>query len=754
MAMRNIRWTVAVLGITLSLLMAGCQTPTFRDDQTLARADLVFGPYVSAVSPDGASVHWISPPGVDGSCRLLGDSRDPAVKIETSVIAGRQEMRHTAVITGLKADQRHWYAVEAGRERAEGSFRTPPAVGAREPFSFIITGDTQSFPLRIRFGAEAIAKEAPAFIVHTGDLCNNTPDWALLRAEFFEPWRDLLRKAAIWPARGNHENGPEPFASLFALSPTQPWYSFDYGNLHVVILDQWALKSNEAMEPERMTAMAEWLDRDLAAAREKADWIIIAGHQQMFNVAGHGSTWGHEQILPLLYKRGVDLVVSGHSHLYERFVPIGPPGAKPIQFLVAGGGGGHNYPSVPSPILVKSHPAPHYCLYRIEGERLDLTVKGPDGAILDYVVMTKADGQVSPNVRAAAITPEDALRLLKIYKGIGVNVTEAPVAGRALACSLSPRRFPPGSKVTISTDPGSPWAVEEAAFQAPEGEAPADSALSEEETEAPEPWLLKATPPANVLLGGQSFSPHLSVAIRLEYKGRTWVCPSVPIDLHETSIRRLAPAPQVVDVPSAAKAIAVDGDLDEWEGTPFLHLPSTGSPSRSLRLAWTEGALFGAVVVEQGEIHSDDEVPWIADSLEVNLEADALRRTRLLPRGPTVKFFLWPQPGSDGGKASFKRSTGRLPGGSVQAAWRKTPTGYTMEFRISARALTVVPEGAGAPNANESPPELPLAAGRMIGLDLVLRHDGLVVEQFANPSGVRSTWGSPIYWGQIRLSAE
>ena len=643
-------------------------------------------------------------------------------------------------------------------------------AGGAEAFHFVVTGDTQSHPLRIRAIAEAIARDVPAFVVHTGDLCNNSNHPDLLEEQFFGPWRDLLRKTAVWPARGNHEYGIQPFADLFRLSPQRLWYSFDYANLHVVILDQWSVKGSDTMEPERMAAMAEWLDGDLAAVQGKADWIIVAGHQPMFNVAGHGSTWGHERILPLLYKHGVDLVLAGHSHLYERFVPIGPRGAKPIHFIVAGGGGGTNYASVPSPILLRSHAAAHYSLYRIEGDRLDLTVKGSGGTIIDTMTLTKTGGALAPAVLAAAIEPEDAMRLLKPYKGLAVNVTERPVAGRTMTCTLSPRRFPPGSRVTFSTDPSSSWSVEETTFEAPPQEtldAAAVSAASPPEDDAPAPWLLRVTPPDGVLLAGHGFSPDLSASIRLDYRGRTWFCPSVPVGLHELSVRRLAPQPTVVDVPAASEALvaqlaglsrggdqAVNIRLDAWEGVPFLHLPSTGAASRTMKLAWARDALYGIVAVEQGAIHVDDELPWNADSLEINLEPDAERRTRLLSRGPTVKLFLWPQPGGDGGPASFKRSTGRLAGGSVKAHWRKTPGGYVMEFRISARALTVADDGAGTPETGARPDAQPLAAGRTLGLDLVLRHDGETVEQFADPRGLRSTWGSPIYWGQIRLSSQ
>ena len=749
--MRKLSWAAISLILTMSLLASGCLSPAAATSEPKAvGTDLVYGPYVSAVSDTGASVHWISPSGAKGECRFLGESAGATMNVVTATIPGRTEVRHTARVTGLKPDARHRYVVTAGGDQAEGSFRTPPPVGSRKPFSFVITGDTQSFPLRIETGFDAVHKEAPAFVVHTGDLCDNGKDWSLWGIQFFVPGRDVLRQAPIWPARGNHERGVEPLASLFDLQAERLWHSFDYDNLHVVILDQWDLGNDKPMESERMEAMAAWLDQDLAAAKGRVDWILVAGHQQMFNVAGHGSTWGHEMILPLLYKHGVDLVVSGHSHLYERFIPIGPSGAKPIQFLVAGGGGAHNYPSMPSPILVKSFAAPHYCLYRVSGNRLDVTVKGPDGSLVDHIAMTKTGGQVPPAVAAEAIPPEDAKRLLKLYKGLSIGVPELPPsAGRPLACFISPRRFPAGSKVRIASDPGCPWTIVETKFWAPEP-------LAEGAEDTVPPVLLEVIPPAGVLLDeGQLFSPRLTATVELEYHGRRYVTPGVPLSIDAGGLARLSQATEAVAVPAAATAIAVDGDLAEWKDVPPLWLPSIQGPSRSLKLAWREDGLFGAVVAEQAEIHTSGKLPWNADSLEVNVEGDAFGRTWVGSLGVPMRIFFWPSMAEEdgsptGGKAGIRRVFGKWTRGAWTGAWRKTPTGYAMEFRISAKALTAIARGRPA---EEDTPEKPLEAGRVIGLDLLLRRDGQVVEQFIDARPFRATASSPPYWGRIKLSA-
>jgi hypothetical protein len=681
-----------------------------------------FGPYVCLVSADSARVHWISPPGVDGSCRLLDDSAGANVKLlPPAAIPIADAVRRTAVLTGLKADQRHRYIVTAGREQVSGSFRTAPAGHPRKPFTFAIVGDVQTYPLRIRSVTEAIARQAPAFLLHAGDFCDDGQDWALWQAEFFGPQQKLLRSTALWPTRGNHEHGAEPFATIFALPPARLWYSFDYDNLHVAVLDQWNVASDRPMEPERLAEMARWLDQDLAAARSHADWLIVVGHDPMFNVAGHGSHWGHEVILPILYRRGVDLVLAGHSHLYERFVPIGPSGAKPIVFLVTGGGGSRGYPAMDCPVLAKTCQAPqHYCLCRIVGDRLELTVKTPDDLVIDEVLLTRTNGRPPQSFLDAAVSPDQAMQLLKVFKNQTVDFATRPQSGRPLPATLRPGWFPLGSRVTLAHDPDSPWALEEVTFEY-----------------TGEPVTFTVTPPEGILFGHDlDLSPPLTATISIQYQGRTYSASAVSLALTAESLRRLAPRPEPVAVPAAPAALAVDAGPAAWQDVQFLRLPSTQGLSRNLKLAWNEKGLFGAVVAEQAGIYPDADLPRNGDGLEIDLEADLARRPPTPFRAEPVTLFLAPRTDGAAGPASVQQTPGRELKEPPRTAWTRTPTGYAMFFLIPAQDLSPVP----------------LAAGQTFTLDLVLRHDGLVVEQLADTSAFRAVGNSPIYWGRIVLS--
>ena len=154
--------------------------------------------------------------------------------------------------------------------------------------------------------------------------------------------------------------------------------------------------------------MLKWLKQDLA--ENDAEWTFVFYHVPTFNIGGHGSSWGQEDVLPILEEHEVDFVITGHSHLYERFVPIGPPGKKPIIHVVTGGGGAPLYAPMSSPILAAGVGAAehHFCVFDVASGRCEMTVKRPDGSILDRLLLVKENGVYQEDIMAAALATREA----------------------------------------------------------------------------------------------------------------------------------------------------------------------------------------------------------------------------------------------------------------------------------------------------------------------------------------------------------
>jgi len=120
------------------------------------------------------------------------------------------------------------------------------------------------------------------------------------------------------------------------------WYSFDFGNVHIV-----QLSSEHDFTPG--SVQLEWLDQDLAAVnRSRTPWVIVTAHRPAYcsqdypedrAVADHLA----KAVDPVLAKHQVDLFLSGHYHSYERTCPVSqgvchPDGSAPVHIMVGAAG--------------------------------------------------------------------------------------------------------------------------------------------------------------------------------------------------------------------------------------------------------------------------------------------------------------------------------------------------------------------------------------------------------------------------------
>ena len=172
--------------------------------------------------------------------------------------------------------------------------------------------------------------------LHVGDMAYGRGKDAEFQKKFFEIYQPTLQNTVCWPAMGNHEGatsngktGTGPFYDAYITprqgeaggvpSGNESYYSFDYGRTHFVVLNSHDLDRRPA------AAMAQWLREDLAKiSPKKTDWLIAFWHHPPYTKGSHDSDIEHqliemrEHIMPILESNGVDLVLTGHSHIYER----------------------------------------------------------------------------------------------------------------------------------------------------------------------------------------------------------------------------------------------------------------------------------------------------------------------------------------------------------------------------------------------------------------------------------------------------
>ncbi len=152
-------------------------------------------------------------------------------------------------------------------------------------------------------------------------------------------------RARTRPAPGNHDwetTGLAGYFGYFGDAAKGPggssWYSYDLGSWHVVVLDSMCAKVG-GCDPG--SPQGAWLAADLAANQAACTLAIF--HIPRFTSGEHGDTPAMDAFWRPLYAAGVDVVVNGHDHDYERFAPQDPDGRidgnRGIRQFVVGTGG-------------------------------------------------------------------------------------------------------------------------------------------------------------------------------------------------------------------------------------------------------------------------------------------------------------------------------------------------------------------------------------------------------------------------------
>jgi hypothetical protein len=303
------------------------------DAQTVTR-----GPYLQMATETSMMIRWRSSTTVIGRVCYGSDFSNLAFHADENVPGTEHEIK----LTGLSPSTVYYYSIGVpGLALAGGDdshhFTTSPATSSSNSTRIWVIGDSgtgggEQLAVRNAF-AGFTAGHRPDLMLMLGDNAYTNGLDSEYQSNFFNVYPETLRQCPVWPTLGNHDtanstdpNVNYPYFQMFTLptaaeaggtsSGKEHYYSFDRGNIHFVCLD------SMTMDSATTGTMATWLQGDLAACTKT--WIIAYWHHPPYSKGSHDSDTElplvqmRTNILPILEAGGVDLVLCGHSHSYER----------------------------------------------------------------------------------------------------------------------------------------------------------------------------------------------------------------------------------------------------------------------------------------------------------------------------------------------------------------------------------------------------------------------------------------------------
>jgi hypothetical protein len=339
--------------------------------------EFVVGPYTQNVTNTSITILWETDiPTTNNSVEYGETSGYGYVEYGASDTDHHEITIHPAFTAG------HYKVVSDSVESGDFEFKLASHCYSTQEFKCVVYGDSRgvwdnwSMATQV---ANAVNVENPDFVMHSGDMVYdglNEWEWT----SWLNLMKPLMQNSTVFGVLGNHENNGPRYFEIFALPNNEKWYSFDYGPCHFIGLSNyhpWNVGSEQY----------DWLENDLSSTSQP--FKIVCFHEPIYCAGGHSPRVDvREAWEPLFIDYGVQLVVQGHNHYYQRTNPI-----NGITYIVTGGAGGPLYPPGTAPYVNNSWMVYHYCVLDVSLETMEIifSAKFIHGGTFDEFVINIPD---------------------------------------------------------------------------------------------------------------------------------------------------------------------------------------------------------------------------------------------------------------------------------------------------------------------------------------------------------------------------
>ncbi len=336
--MRILSYTVTAI-LLLSLQQ-------FSNAQSVVR-----GPYLQAGSQTEITIRWRTDIATTSKVAIGTTSGS----YPTSVTDNTSVTEHIIRVTGLTPETKYYYTVGTTTTTLQGDadnfFVTAPTDTSTKKITAAVFGDcgrndnnyqTNSLNQYLNYLQGKSLKAADLMLLLGDNAYTNGTD-AEYTSGFFTPYQStILKNHIMFPAPGNHDYANDggrqddhavPYYDIFTVpdagqsggvaSNNKAYYSYNWGNIHFLSLDSYGEEdAGTTRLYDTNGKQVQWIKNDLAANNKK--WTIAYWHHPPYTMGNHNSDNESELVairqnfIQILERNGVDLILCGHSHNYER----------------------------------------------------------------------------------------------------------------------------------------------------------------------------------------------------------------------------------------------------------------------------------------------------------------------------------------------------------------------------------------------------------------------------------------------------
>jgi acid phosphatase type 7 len=396
---------------------------------------------------------------VTGPDGVVHTAAAEAIELPSSITgASANAFLYKATVSGLQPSTSYTYSISCNGSAVTSSLTVPQRLRtapADEPFTFLHFADSGTGSAAQLALAAQMAQETPSLVLANGDLAYELGDYANFEANYFDIYRNMMAQTPFFSSLGNHEYDTDSAAPALSgtLTPTtgvqqSDWgryYSFDWGNVHFVVLD-----SNAPLTAASTgdNSMLVWLASDLSATRKF--WRVAFFHHPGYATGVHQNEppagMVRQYIVPVLESYGVQLVFNGHEHNYQRTAPmlggqpVGQNGQGGIVYITSGGGGQPTYMSTLTSWIDIIESLNHYMRVQVSGPMMTLEAVIAGGQTVDNARIAPRPWVSGPVVDGASLAGPLASGGAATIFGLNLSSTEIhPEPGTKMAGDVAVR---------------------------------------------------------------------------------------------------------------------------------------------------------------------------------------------------------------------------------------------------------------------------------------------------------------------------